>query len=164
MFVSVKCCSHSQTYTRCRCCRIYEVQMYFRSKVNRGVSETWVCPTIFIRRDAWVWLTRFAKKTCLMKLEVYFVMPFYVLFFFQTLWKVICWIKCKLSFPDNWSSYVVNVILLLKGFYSMLCAGGCPFPWRHRTLELPPLGLDFTPALMGTHGPGLGNERSWARR
>jgi hypothetical protein len=67
-------------------------------------------------------------------------MPFYVLFFL-TLWKVICWIKCKLGFPDNWSSYIVNVILLLKGFYSILCADGCPFPWRQRTMELPQLGF-----------------------
>lgn len=47
MFVSVKFCSHSQTYTQCRCCRIYEVQMYFRSKVNRGVYPVCCVPNNF---------------------------------------------------------------------------------------------------------------------
>lgn len=91
-------------------------------------------------------------KSCLMKFEVYFVCHFIVLFFL-TLWKVICWIKCKLSFPDNWSSYIVNVILLLKGFYSMLCANGCPFPWRCRTMELFHCNLIFSP------GPGLSHPK-----
>lgn len=35
----------------------------------------------------------------------------------------------------------MNVILLLKGFYSTLCANGCPFPWRHKTMELSFCGL-----------------------
>lgn len=36
--------------------------MYFRSKVNRGVSETRVCPKLFITRDAWVWLSRICQE------------------------------------------------------------------------------------------------------
>lgn len=45
------------------------------------------------RRMGLAYQLGFAKKTCLMKLEVYFVMPFYVLLFKKkkkTLWKVIC--------------------------------------------------------------------------
>lgn len=34
----------------------------------------------------------------------------------------------------------------------MLCASGCPFPWRHGTINLPQLGLDFSPALVGNVG------------
>lgn len=34
----------------------------------------------------------------------------------------------------------------------MLCASGCPFPWRHGTITLPQLGLDFSTALVGTVG------------
>lgn len=100
----------------------------------------------------------FAKKTCLMKFEVYFVMLFYFLFFFlkkRKLWKVICWIKCKLSFPDNWSSFIVNVILLLKGFYSISVPMNVLF-LEITTSKLALLDLDFPPAEVC--GPCLGNK------
>lgn len=114
----------------CRYCNTYKVQMHFRSKVNRGVSETWACPALFITSNAWVWLTRICQEDLSYETQGIFCYAILCPFFLKKkklLWKVICWIKCKLSFPDNWSSYIVNVILLLKGFYSMLCASGCPF-------------------------------------
>lgn len=101
----------------------------------------------------------FAKKTCLMNSR-YILLCHFMSFLFLTLWKVIYCLTCKSSFEENWSSYIVNVILLLKGFCSMVCANGRPFPWKHRTMES--LQLVFSSVLMGICGTDLG--KCWARR
>lgn len=116
-----------------------------------------MCPALFITSHAWVWLTRVCQDLSYETGGVFCYAILCPFTFFLILWKVICRIKYELSFPNNESSYILNVILLLKGFDSMLCAGGCPFPWRPRTMELPQRGPDFTPDLLGECGAVLGN-------
>lgn len=51
---------------------------------------------------------------------------------------------------------MVNVILLLKGFYSMLCASACPFPPRHNPRHNP-ARPGFLSCSQREGGPGRGN-------
>lgn len=139
----------------CGCNNIVNVLMYFWSKADKGLWETWACLVFFTTSNTGIWLIRICQED--LSYEIWGIFCYAVLFpFFFKLWKVIRWIKYKLSFPDNWSSYIVNVILLLKGFYSIFVPMNVLFLGNTRTTELPLLGLDFPP--VEVCGAGLGNK------
>lgn len=130
--------------------------MHFWSKADKGVCEARACLAFFTTSNTGVWLIRICQED--LSYEIWGIFCYAVLFpfFFLKLWKVIHWIKCKLSFPDNWSSYIVNVILLLKGFYSIFVPMNVLFLGNTRNTELSLFGLDFPP--VEVCGPGLENK------
>lgn len=136
----------------------------FSIQSNRGVSETWECPALLITSNhgTWDWLTSICQEDLSYDSWGIFCYTISCLFFFLTLWKVIRWLKCKRSFADNCSSYVVNVILLLKGFLLHALCQWVSFSLETRNYHITSAWPGLLSCSRGDCGPAPGYGRSRA--